>query len=122
MTRAGVRILVAQYYLAAQNFGLLSPSRYAALGFDWFVWAVVCSACNNTTLTAIDYYNRGNTKASNSNFQEAVIDYTEAIRLNPELQEAYSNRGNAKNALGDFTGAISDYTEAIRMNPRNHKN
>ena len=41
----------------------------------------------------------------------------EAIRLNPDLVEAYSNRGVAKAELGQYEAAIADYDEAIRLKP-----
>jgi tetratricopeptide (TPR) repeat protein len=48
----------------------------------------------------------------------AILDYTQAIALDPKCADAYNNRGNAKSALGDNTGAISDYTQAIALNPQ----
>ena len=41
------------------------------------------------------------------------------IRLNPDLDRAYSNRGNAKIGLDLREEAIADYDEAIRLNPGN---
>ncbi len=63
------------------------------------------------------YYSRGNTRRRLGNFQDAISDYDEAIRLNPEYLDAYNNRGNAKNTLGNFQDAISDFNEVIRLNP-----
>jgi D-alanyl-D-alanine dipeptidase len=48
---------------------------------------------------------------------EAVVDYTEAIRLNPKLVSAYLNRGMLRRQSGDLAGALSDYNELLRLNP-----
>ena len=46
------------------------------------------------------------------------IDYfSKAIRLNPELAEAYTGRGMAYSDLEDYNKAVADYTKAIELNP-----
>jgi len=52
-------------------------------------------------------------------YERAIADYTEAIRLAPEFAVAYNNRGYAYDNLGNYEQAIADYTEAIRLNPEN---
>ena len=52
------------------------------------------------------------------NPEDAMAAYDEAIRLNPQLAEAYNNRGNAKDDLGRHEDAIADYNQAIRLNPQ----
>ena len=47
----------------------------------------------------------------------AIEDYAEAIRLAPEMDEAYNNRGTAHLASGDVDSALQDFAEAIRLNP-----
>jgi tetratricopeptide (TPR) repeat protein len=48
----------------------------------------------------------------------AINDYTEAIRINPKEAEGYLWRGAVKNnKRKDWKGAIADDTEAIRLNP-----
>ena len=49
--------------------------------------------------------------------KDAIADYNEVIRINPNYTDAYYNRGVIKNDLGDKKGAIKDYNEAIRINP-----
>ena len=56
-------------------------------------------------------------KANNNEYDSAIKDYDEAIRLKPDYAEAYNSRGNAKSAKGDYDGAIKDYDEAIRLKP-----
>ena len=47
----------------------------------------------------------------------SILAYDRAIRLKPDLAEAYSNRGIAKHELGRHADAIADYDEAIRLKP-----
>lgn len=65
-------------------------------------------AYNNRALT---YHNLGQ-------YQRAVEDYDQAIRLNPQDATAYSNRGAAYRGLGQHERAIEDLDEAIRLNPQ----
>jgi Flp pilus assembly protein TadD len=48
----------------------------------------------------------------------AIKDYTEAIRLDPKDANAYNNRGIVWTSKGEFGNAIKDYTEAIRLDPQ----
>jgi len=50
-------------------------------------------------------------------YEEAIADFSEAIRLNPDHANAYYDRGNAREAANDLTGAITDYDAAIRLKP-----
>ena len=61
------------------------------------------SACNRTTPKPTA--TRGSAKDELGRYQEAIADYDEAIRLQPDDAEAYSNRGNAKAALGRYQEA-----------------
>ena len=63
------------------------------------------------------YYNWGNKKSDLGDYAGAIADYTQAIRLRPDLASAYYNRGIAKAALGRYIAAIADYTETIRLKP-----
>ena len=62
---------------------------------------------------------RGNARLDNRDFDRAIDDYSEAIRLNPKDPSYYNNRGNAWHARGDNDRAIADFNEAIRLNPAN---
>jgi tetratricopeptide (TPR) repeat protein len=49
------------------------------------------------------------------NFESAIIDYTEAIRLNPKDASAFNNRGIALDLSGYHDDAIADFNAAIRL-------
>jgi tetratricopeptide (TPR) repeat protein len=50
-------------------------------------------------------------------FERAIADLTEAIRLDPSLAGAHMNRGNAYAANNDPGRALRDLCQAIRLDP-----
>ena len=54
---------------------------------------------------------------SRKDWEEALIHYNEAIKLDPDYVEAYNHRGRAKDELGDSKGATEDYNKAIELEP-----
>ena len=88
---------------------------------------IVKSASSGTTnantveqsvdLNAVAEFVKGLTHQNRRNYERAVEHYTEALRLNPQLVEAYNNRGNAHLKKGDYDRAIEDLNTAIQLNP-----
>ena len=68
---------------------------------------------------AFAFYRRGNGYHEKGDYDRAILDYDQAVRLNPSHANAFSNRGVAYARKGDYDRAIQDYDEAIRLNP-NH--
>src|SRR5262249_4283868 len=68
---------------------------------------------------ATPYHNRALLYDDAGDFERAIPDYDNAIRLDPSYANAYSNRGNAHRAMGNFERAIADYSDAIRLDPDN---
>jgi tetratricopeptide (TPR) repeat protein len=66
---------------------------------------------------AAAHYNRGIAYAGRKDYDGAIADYNEAIRLNPSYALAYFDRGNAYFAKRDYDLAIAGYSEAIRLDP-----
>ena len=67
---------------------------------------------------AVTYFNRGNARLRKGNFDSAIGDYTEAIKLKPKYSKAYANRGAAWYNKGRHDNAIDDYSNAITLNPK----
>lgn len=66
-----------------------------------------------------DHFVRGLELSNQKDYEGAIREYTEAIRLNPSYGEAYGNRGAARFNVKDYRGALSDYDEALKMFPDN---
>ena len=64
------------------------------------------------------YFNRGVEWAAQGKHDNAIVDYTNAIKLNPQYREAFNNRGNAYRRKNELDRALADYNEAIRLNPK----
>ncbi len=65
-----------------------------------------------------EYYYRGLEKNKAKDYEGAINDYTESIKLNPSVK-SYIERGYSKVELDDITGAISDFQRAIEIDPKN---
>jgi serine/threonine protein kinase len=67
--------------------------------------------------TAIDYNNRGATYADLQLYDEALADYEQTIRLDPEFAQVYSNRGATYHKSRHYEEALSDYERALQLDP-----
>jgi len=65
------------------------------------------------------YNGRGNVYYSKRDYDRAIADYTEAIKINPNDAVLYANRGNAYREKRDYDRAIADYEAALRISPNN---
>jgi tetratricopeptide (TPR) repeat protein len=60
---------------------------------------------------------RGDANKSQGNWNQAIEDYNEVIRVEPNYELAYNNRGLANYQKGNYDQAIADFNEALRLNP-----
>ena len=58
------------------------------------------------------FYNRANLLMDLNDFKGAVVDYTEAIKINPRFAEAYFNRGLANMYMGNTEAGVADLSKA----------
>ena len=61
------------------------------------------------------YIEKGEELEKIGDLKGAVLDYAEAIRVDPDNPEAYVRRGNAKLAMKDSDGAHDDFSEALEV-------
>ena len=69
------------------------------------------------TLLAEEYFSRGIIAYKNGNTQQALSDFNQTIKINPDDALAYYNRGVVYDDLGNMQQAISDYNQTIKINP-----
>ena len=62
-------------------------------------------------------FTRAKREAEQDQYDKAIADYTEAIRLKPDFADAYANRAFAYGSLEQFDKAVADCNEAIRLQP-----
>jgi tetratricopeptide (TPR) repeat protein len=70
-----------------------------------------------STLKDIFYYNIGNVYFMQSQNTLADGMYSQAIKANPNLSDAYLNRANARMRLDNYDGAAADYTVYLSLKP-----
>jgi tetratricopeptide (TPR) repeat protein len=52
-------------------------------------------------------------------YNKAIADYTQAIRLEPNIAIFYNQRGIVYYSTGDYNKAIADIETAIQLEPNN---
>ena len=67
---------------------------------------------------AVAYIYRGVAYDDKGQYDRAIADYTQAIKLNPKYSKAYYVRGLAYRNTGQYDRAIADYDKAIELNPK----
>jgi tetratricopeptide (TPR) repeat protein len=55
-------------------------------------------------------------KMAGQQFQQAIIDFTSAIKIKSDIAEAYFHRGEAKHKLADFSDSVKDFMETLHIN------
>ncbi len=62
-------------------------------------------------------FTRGNHHFANKDYDKAIVDYTETVRISPMHHRAFTNRGDIYKERGEFQKALEDYNSALKVNP-----
>lgn len=91
--------------------GVAAETRLAACT------AVIADTAQANDVRAEAYSSRGMVHDDAEDYEAAIADYNEALKIVPQDASVLVLRGNAYDAIGESQKAIDDYTEAIRLNP-----
>ena len=79
--------------------------------------ALIQAGQDTTENLSVIYNNRGTAYDDKGDYDRAIQDFNEAVRLDPNAESAYYGRGYAYKKKGDYDRAIQDFNEAIHLNP-----
>jgi tetratricopeptide (TPR) repeat protein len=80
----------------------------AVIGFSPFRGAMIAFA----------YEGRGRIAMRHDDYKRAIVDFDEAVRLDPNRASIFRDRGLAHQRNGELELAIADYDQAIALNPK----
>ena len=85
---------------------------------DWETLAEIKGVNPNFWQT---YYGLGEVYRNLEQYESAISNYSQAIKLNPHSSESYNNRGVCYVLMKNYQQALNDATDAIRINPNFEK-
>jgi tetratricopeptide (TPR) repeat protein len=59
----------------------------------------------------------GNALVDQGQTEQGIAEFREALRIDPNFEQAHYNLGNALRARGEADAGIAEYREALRINP-----
>lgn len=65
------------------------------------------------------YRHRGNVYYERNEYDNAIADYTQALRFNDKNADVYVCRGICHSKKGDIDRALDDFNQALKLNPKN---
>ena len=72
----------------------------------------------STNSKAIGFYNKGIIESNKENWQEALIDYEEAVKEDPNFAYAWEEVGICNRRLGHLDNALEAYQKSLKINPK----
>jgi tetratricopeptide (TPR) repeat protein len=79
--------------------------------------AIIQSAQESTKGLSAAFANRGNAYRDKREYERAIQDFDQAIKLDPNNAVAFDNRGIAYGHKREYDRAIQDFDKAIRLDP-----
>jgi tetratricopeptide (TPR) repeat protein len=66
-------------------------------------------------------FEQGNIFVADQNYEAAIASYDQAVKIKPDLHEAWYNRGISLSKLGQYEAAIASYDQAVKIKPDYHE-
>jgi tetratricopeptide (TPR) repeat protein len=79
--------------------------------------ALINSGGQTPQALVMAYNNRGNAYTTRGEYDRAVQDYDQSIKLNSNYARAFNNRGVAYQKKGEYDRAINDFDQSIKLDP-----
>ena len=79
--------------------------------------ALIDSGDEAPRVLAIAYNNRGNAHTERGEYDRAIQDYDQSVKIDPTYAKAFNNRGVAYKKKREYDRAIRDFDEAIKLDP-----
>src|SRR5213079_2342481 len=110
-------VCVSQF---AQAQGNKEASKFAREGAEASKnqdWNKAIEAFRKATDLAIAYQQRGFDSANEQSFEDAIHDFSEALKINSRDARIYEQRAAVEMKMHDYDKAVADYSEAITLKP-----
>ena len=75
------------------------------------------AAFGQTPRTAEDYNVRGNSYYNKADYTNAIADFTQALKMEPNNAVFFANRAEAYFAAGDYNKSLADANQALKIQP-----
>jgi lipoprotein NlpI len=79
--------------------------------------AVIRSGHETPENLARAYFNRGRAYSDRGDYDRAIADFNDALRIEPNYPDAFNGRGIAYVGKADYPRAVGDFDRAIGLDP-----
>lgn len=97
--------------------GFLTSQQVKTWENSFTLWNQVLDVHENNAFALMQ---RGNAYKVEKEYEEAIADYTGAIKINPEFRRAYEQRGYIYSLQKNYSAATNDFEKAVTINPKSY--